>query len=359
MATTKPCTNCPSSCSIYPDACDECKEYKEELLDALYWVENRDEYYDGFEIVSPNAQANAGTVLCPSCGAPVSATAKFCEYCGTQLSAEAEKIQVHSAAEIPDPILSAQDLIYDRREIVKSYSKSSGLLGSLKNIFGSSTDSLDLGDKMTVAEIENMANKYGVTVSSYLAGLDDGLYKSYYQNYGCSTDEARPASIVPMLIGAAAAGSAVKRRGRKMPRRRPEGRRPVAVGGPVHDVPGARPEQHKPQMQTPNHNVQQPKPQMQQQHNQQKPSVGATAHGSAGFSTQQHGMGREDNRPQQSSNRPQQNNTRPQQSSNRPQQNNARPQQTSNRPQQGNNNRPNQGGRPGGQQGSGRGGRGR
>ena len=39
-----PCSNCPSTCAIAPDACDECKVYKEKLIDALYNVEHLDDF---------------------------------------------------------------------------------------------------------------------------------------------------------------------------------------------------------------------------------------------------------------------------------------------------------------------------
>ena len=242
--STKPCSNCPDSCKIYPDACNECQDYKEQLLDALYYVDHLDEYYAGFEIIG-NTPAAGGTITCPYCSAPISATAKFCEYCGMQVSDVSEKIQVNSAGEIPNPILTARDLIYERREIVKNYTKK-GFLGFLR-----STDTLDLGDLMTQAEIEKMANTYGVSVSSYLSGLDDGLYSSYskYTNTVGSGTE-----YVPVVL------SLGNTRPRRLPPRRD--RQPA----PAHNS-APRPQEPKPQQPRPqqNQHSSQPRPQQNQQ----------------------------------------------------------------------------------------------
>ncbi len=110
----RPCSNCPSDCAIAGDACAVCEPYKRELLDAVYYADHIEEFRSQYE-VSPTADASqkSGTVNCPFCGAP-SSDPYVCEYCGSRIAdgAPSGKIKVASAADIPNPIMQAQDIIY-------------------------------------------------------------------------------------------------------------------------------------------------------------------------------------------------------------------------------------------------------
>ncbi len=180
-----PCSNCPGDCPIAGDACGICRPYKEKLVDALYNVEHAEELRARY-VVAP-AGAPAGTVTCPFCGAP-SADRATCEYCGMQIGEADGKIYVAGAAEIPNPILIARDIIYERYAALGSrytgrsaylsqigIQKSGGILSGLLELL-SGGNSEGLGTKMTEAEILEAARLYGVSAAQYLGGLDNGSY---------------------------------------------------------------------------------------------------------------------------------------------------------------------------------------
>lgn len=173
---TPPNSLCPGSCAIGPGACTECLPYKEKLKDALYNVDHMEEYYARYEVVS---SVSTGTTACPHCGAP-SADRFVCEYCGMQITADDGKIRVTSANEIPDPIIEARDIIYERhRNIVEkdSAQDSGGILSWLFDLLdGDASDGI--GERMSRDEIVEAASLYSVSVSSYLNGLDNGVYKT-------------------------------------------------------------------------------------------------------------------------------------------------------------------------------------
>ncbi|MCR4673198.1 MAG: hypothetical protein K5637_08240 [Lachnospiraceae bacterium] len=177
-----PCSNCPSGCTLAPDACSVCEPYKKELLDVLYYVDDIDAFRAKYEVVGTSS--STGTYTCPFCGAP-SANPFVCDYCGSTIKEGNGKIQVARASDIPNPILEAQNIIFERYEkIVDGYDddeSSGGLLGAISFLFTGSTDSKaagSLGDKMTEDEIKEAARLYGVSVSGYLQGLDNGKYKT-------------------------------------------------------------------------------------------------------------------------------------------------------------------------------------
>ena len=188
----RPCSNCPGYCKIAPEACSVCEPYKEQMIDAIYWVEHKDELISRYEVTGVN-DAQSGAVTCPYCGGH-SDNPYVCEYCGSKLSEGNGKIKVASAADIPNPVLEAQDIIFKRYEAVKDFDgadeayglvdalsgvESEGLLSSIFNaLLGSeeTNDSRTLGNKMSESEIEEMAKFYGVSVADYLAGLDNGKY---------------------------------------------------------------------------------------------------------------------------------------------------------------------------------------
>lgn len=185
----RPCANCPSDCAIAGEACTICEPYKKKLIDWVYHVDHLDEFRAQYEVVTQAQAAASGTTHCPRCGAN-SSDPYICEYCGSQLAekpASSGKIQVSAASEIPNPIMQAQDVIYARYEAVlkksqqdKSSSSSSGSF--LSNLFaeflGSETteEEISLGGKMSESEITEAASLYGVTVGTYLTGLDNGKY---------------------------------------------------------------------------------------------------------------------------------------------------------------------------------------
>ncbi len=187
----RPCANCPSNCAIAGTACSVCEPYKKRLIDAVYHVNHLDEYYAQFEVVSTPQISTGGTTHCTHCGAN-SSDPYICEYCGSQLSeapASSGKIQVSAASEIPNPIMQAQDIIWERYDtLMKQFStiglKSSmvkgSLIGDLVSQLFSSDESEEetstLGAKMSEAEIREASDLYHVSVGDYLTGLDNGKY---------------------------------------------------------------------------------------------------------------------------------------------------------------------------------------
>lgn len=115
---TPPCSLCPGSCGIGPGACAECQPYKERLKDALYNVDHLDEFNARYEVVGT---VSSGSTTCPHCGAP-SGNRFVCDYCGMQIAEDDGKIRVTSANDIPDPVIEARDIIYERHsKIVSKY----------------------------------------------------------------------------------------------------------------------------------------------------------------------------------------------------------------------------------------------
>lgn len=183
----RPCSNCPSNCAIAGTACTICEPYKKKLIDAVYHVDHLDEFYAQYEVVSKPQAASGGTTHCTHCGAN-SADPYVCEYCGSQLSeapASSGKIQVSAASEIPNPIMQAQDIIWDRfaavvdKSVSEKTSSGSFLSDLISQFIGSSDDSETesaLGAKMSEAEIKEAASLYKVSVGDYLTGLDNGKY---------------------------------------------------------------------------------------------------------------------------------------------------------------------------------------
>ena len=175
----KPCGNCASDCPVCPAACAECKPYKDKLADLLYDADHLEAYYDRYEVV-PTGGADIGNTTCPYCFAPTPANATACEYCGSQLREGSGKIRVMSAKEIPNPILEAQDAIFDRHEIVRKYQSDddsgAGILETLADLVTGGQEKDTFGDRMTEDEIKTTAAVYGVSVGTYLQGLDTGKY---------------------------------------------------------------------------------------------------------------------------------------------------------------------------------------
>ncbi len=171
---TPPCSLCPGDCPLAPDACTECLPYKEQLREALYNVEHLDDFHARYEIVGTVA---TGTTTCPYCGAP-SENRFVCEYCGMQIAEDDGKIRVASANEIPDPLIQARDLVYERNsKIVEKRTKpeKGGLLSGLLDLLDGDTED-GLGKRMSKEEITEAAKLYDVSVSTYLNGLDNGKY---------------------------------------------------------------------------------------------------------------------------------------------------------------------------------------
>ena len=183
-----PCSNCPGSCSIAPNACDVCSPYKKKLIDTIYKVEHLEDFLAQYEVVS---EVSSGPVTCPHCGGN-SDNPYICDFCGSKLSEGSGKIQVAAASDIPNPVLEAQNIIFERYDAVSEYTDSSyGIGNALSNISSegllstifsaitgaaASSDSALIGNKMSEDEINEMAEYYGVSVSDYLTGLDNGRY---------------------------------------------------------------------------------------------------------------------------------------------------------------------------------------
>ena len=174
---TPPTTLCPGDCPLGPGACSQCRPYKEKLKEALYNVDHLEAFLARYEVTGGQT---AGATTCPHCGAP-SGNPFRCEYCGMQIREDDGKIRVASANDIPDPILEAQNIIFERHNAIvgrAEESDSSGdLLSSLFELFGGAVETSEgLGTRMTKEEISEAAQSYGVSISTYLNGLDNGKY---------------------------------------------------------------------------------------------------------------------------------------------------------------------------------------
>ena len=250
-AVDRPCSNCASDCALYPNVCDSCKPLKEKLIDLLYNVEHIDEFRDRYEVVTTVAE-DTGSEACPHCGGSNPANAIYCEYCGSKLREGTNKIQVTSAKEIPNPILEAQDVIFERHELIEDYTeRPSGLLDALMDMFDGDDDTF--GGKMTEDEIKATAAAYGVSVAAYLQGLDNGKYltadmKKRTQSMNGSSSFAGPAAAAMMFN----AGRSTRSMGfgapimRSVPRRSPM-RPPMPTRPPVQQTrrPAAPPIQNQ------------------------------------------------------------------------------------------------------------------
>lgn len=243
-AVQHPCSNCPSNCAIAGEACTLCEPYKKKLIDAVYHVEHLDEFLSQYEVV-PNLSTNTagGTVICPRCGGP-SANHFTCDYCGAKLTDEpvsSGKIQVSAASEIPNPIMDAQNIIFDRYEaIVMKYAaqktSSGGFLNDLfSELFGNNSEKTPesiLGQKMSEVEIKEAAALYKVSVGEYLTGLDNGKYlnlsaKKSADKQGNSSWSPASAGMagmagIGMLVNEMMAGSGGSVRPRDIPQRPPQ-----------------------------------------------------------------------------------------------------------------------------------------
>lgn len=177
----RPCSNCPSDCAVAGNACSICEPYKKKLIDQIYLIDHIDEYYSRYEVTGITGET---AVNCPYCGAR-SGNPFICEYCGSKLSEATGKIRVEKASDIPNPVTDAQDIIFERADVIAKYA--SGTSGSSGNsIFSSLVSFLNesaytdtqnpLGAKMSESEIKEAASLYGVSVSDYLTGLDNGKY---------------------------------------------------------------------------------------------------------------------------------------------------------------------------------------
>ena len=224
----RPCANCPSDCVIAKQgACPECEPFKKKLIDEIYHVNHLEEYYDRFEVTGTTAQSSgsaSGIVICPVCRAR-SANPYVCEYCDTPLAdapASSGKIKVEKASDIPNPIMNAQDIIFERYETVtKKYSSS----GESRSLLGDLFDALTGGDddedsslvaKMSEAEIKEAAELYKMSVGDYLTGLDNGICltlkgkKAADQQAQFSSAASEPASFgLPGIAALGLLGSAL------------------------------------------------------------------------------------------------------------------------------------------------------
>ncbi len=174
----KPFSSCPVFCTSFPDACTECGQYNRKLEKVLYNVEHMDTFFSDY-VIDPNA-APGGERECFNCGAPASPSDIECPYCGEALTNGQSPIRVRSETEVPNPILEAQDIIMDKKEMLSRFQKqknaNNGILGAIMNVGSGIADKMGTTKKMTLAEIQETASAYGVSVHSYLVGLDQGTY---------------------------------------------------------------------------------------------------------------------------------------------------------------------------------------
>ena len=221
----RPCSNCPSSCAIaQAGACPECEPFKRQLIDQVYNISHLEEYYARYEVTGTAADSVSGTVICPVCGAR-SANHYVCEYCDSRIAdapASAGKIQVERASDIPNPIMEAQDIIFERYDtVIRKYTSSKGSRSILGDLFDALTGSDDdedssLGAKMSEAEIKEAAELYKMSVGDYLTGLDNGTCltlkgkKAADHQAQFSTAASEPASFgLPGIAGIGLLSSAL------------------------------------------------------------------------------------------------------------------------------------------------------
>ena len=226
--TERPCSNCPGDCVIASQgACPECEPFKKKLIDEIYHVNHLEEFYDRYEVTGTAAAGSesvSGTVTCPVCGAR-SANPYVCEYCDTPLAeapASSGKIKVERASDIPNPIMNAQNIIFERYDTVtKKYmssKESQSLLGELFEALTGIDDDEDdsLGTKMSESEIKEAAELYKMSIGDYLTGLDNGTCltlkgkKAADQQAQFTSAASEPASFgIPGIAGLGLLGSAL------------------------------------------------------------------------------------------------------------------------------------------------------
>ena len=221
----RPCSNCPSNCAIAGQgACPECEPYKRQLIDQIYHIDHLEEFYARYEVIGTTSNSVSGTVICPVCGAR-SANPYVCEYCDTPFADAPEssgKIRVERASDIPNPIMDAQNIIFERYEAVtKKYTSSKesrSLLGDLFDALTGGDDDEDssLGAKMSEAEIKEAAELYKMSIGDYLTGLDNGTCltlkgkKAADQQAQFSSAASEPASFgLPGIAGIGLLSSAL------------------------------------------------------------------------------------------------------------------------------------------------------
>lgn len=212
--TERPCSNCPSDCAIAGEACAVCEPYKKKLIDVLYYVDHLDEFLAKYEVADLSKDQVAN---CPYCGAR-SSDPLVCEYCGSKLSDGVGKIKVEKASDIPNPIMQAQNIIFERAEcVIKQYSETEasakGILSELlASVFGSSAEETEnpLGAKMSEAEIKEAAGLYGVGIAEYLEGLDNGKYLTLAGKKTLGSNTASDTSAaIPGVAGVGALAAAL------------------------------------------------------------------------------------------------------------------------------------------------------
>ena len=174
----KPYNSCPPLCTSFPDACMECGEYNKKLEKVLFNVEHADTFFSNY-VIDPSAPPG-GERECYNCGAPVDVNDTECPYCGEGLSNGLSPIRVRSETDVPSPVLEAQDIILAKKEMLQNFQKqknaSNGFLGTLASMATNLSDKMGNLQKMTLSEIQETAAAYGVSVHTYLVGLDRGTY---------------------------------------------------------------------------------------------------------------------------------------------------------------------------------------
>lgn len=175
----RPYPSCPKACRIAPNSCQSCIALKEQVKEALYFVDNQEEYYAQFEVCDAVSDAER---RCPVCGAPADVNDPECEYCGAELSAGRVRIRVKSKQDIPSPIMAAYQRVHARQlymadEQKKRSAEGGGFLRGVVDSLGNMANQLNgVSKAMSLSEIEGTAKEYGVSVCGYLEGLDDGTY---------------------------------------------------------------------------------------------------------------------------------------------------------------------------------------
>lgn len=213
--TERHCSNCPSNCTIAGEICSLCEPYKRKLIDAVYHADHIEEFRAQYEVVgNAHSDTTTGTITCPRCGGPTG-NHYICDYCGAQLAdapAASGKIRVAAASDIPNPIMDAQNIIFERyNAIVKKYSapqKDAASGNFISNLFAeligtenSGEEKSPLGAKMSEDEIKEAAALYKVGVGDYLTGLDNGKYLTL--NAKKSADAQGHAAWSPAAAGMA------------------------------------------------------------------------------------------------------------------------------------------------------------
>lgn len=187
-------STCPPQCGESRDECEKCLKRRLAILEALYYIDQPEEYKKRFGNNSQNRSKQL-EMKCSLCGAPLTSSMKVCEYCDTPVLGTADNQSSYlSFTEYVPPEQAAYDLIYevmmegvDKMAEPEPKKVMTAVLTAACSQAGVSEFQIKTmidqnyqqqlsiqRSKMTMADINYMANEYHISVSTYLRGLFEG-----------------------------------------------------------------------------------------------------------------------------------------------------------------------------------------